>query len=598
MLEQLIRYAQREQLVAEPGFGPKNVHWGLVLDASGRLLSVQGFPPKGRSFPCCPELSDSEMKKGGPGCRHFLVDNAEVVTLLSKEVTAKVEAKHAYFRRFHREAARELPELGPVAAFLDDPAELARAREELAVRKARPTDNLTFAVLAEAAHYPVEGEAWHAWWRRFRGELLGKATAAPAEEGEEPAGSRTMICLATGQPVQPVLTQPKIRGLSDVGGLATGDALASYKQDSFRSFGLVQSENAAISQAAASLYRAGLNALIEKNGQRLAGAKVVHWYSGKVAREEDPLAFVVEPPERGEAAATREARKLLTAIERGERPDLADNRYFALTLSGASGRVMVRDFLEGRFGELLENVNLWFEDLEIVRRDGLGPAPDPKFLAVGGALVRELKELASPVVATLWRVALAGEDFPQNLLARAVERFRADVFADAPFLHARVGLMKAYHRRRQRRHPNREGAHPMEPGLKEDHPAPAYQCGRLLAALAALQYSALGDVGAGVVQRYFAAASATPSLVLGRMLRLAQHHLGKLERGMAFWHQERIANILRQVDSERLPRTLTLEEQSLFALGYYQQIAADRGAANARRLEAQAAQDATLPRES
>ena len=34
--------------------------------------------------------------------------------------------------------------------------------------------------------------------------------------------------------------------------------------------------------------------------------------------------------------------------------------------------------------------------------------------------------------------------------------------------------------------------------LNKEHPEPAYQCGRLLAMLASLQYSALGDVGAGV----------------------------------------------------------------------------------------------------
>ena len=36
-----------------------------------------------------------------------------------------------------------------------------------------------------------------------------------------------------------------------------------------------------------------------------------------------------------------------------------------------------------------------------------------------------------------------------------------------------------------------------------------------MALLAAIQEVALGDVGAGVVQRYYAAASTTPALVLG-----------------------------------------------------------------------------------
>jgi len=115
----------------------------------------------------------------------------------------------------------------------------------------------------------------------------------------------------------------------------------------------------------------------------------------------------------------------------------------------------------------------------------------------------------------------------------------------------------------------------MEPILNEDHPDPAYQCGRLLAMLAAVQHRALGDVGAGVVQRYYAAASATPALVLGRLTRTAQFHLDKLDRGLARWHEARLASVWGRI-RDRVPPTLTLEEQSLFALGYYQQIASDR----------------------
>lgn len=114
----------------------------------------------------------------------------------------------------------------------------------------------------------------------------------------------------------------------------------------------------------------------------------------------------------------------------------------------------------------------------------------------------------------------------------------------------------------------------MTVGLNPDHPEAAYQCGRLMAVLANLQRGALGNVGAGVVQRYYSAASATPALVFGRLLRSAQFHLNKLSGRLAYWHEERIAEVTSRI--ERIPATLSLEEQSLFALGYYQQIAHDR----------------------
>jgi len=182
--------------------------------------------------------------------------------------------------------------------------------------------------------------------------------------------------------------------------------------------------------------------------------------------------------------------------------------------------------------------------------------------------VRDLKELAPPFAAKMWRVAVRCEAIPREALAQALHRARVDMIEDAPPNHARMGLMKAYHVRNSRR----EGVETM-PKLNEEHPSPAYQCGRLMAVLAGLQHAALGDVGAGVVQRFYAAASSTPALVLGRLTRTSQFHLNKLDSpGLAYWYESLLGEIWSRLGDE-VPRTLDLEEQSLFALGYYQQLA-------------------------
>ena len=111
--------------------------------------------------------------------------------------------------------------------------------------------------------------------------------------------------------------------------------------------------------------------------------------------------------------------------------------------------------------------------------------------------------------------------------------------------------------------------------LNPNHPAVAYHCGRLLAVFANLQRAALGDVGAGVVQRYYVAASQTPGLVLGRLASNARNHLGNLEGGLAFWYETKIADVMGRL-KDGAPRILDLEGQGLFALGYYQQLAALR----------------------
>ena len=109
--------------------------------------------------------------------------------------------------------------------------------------------------------------------------------------------------------------------------------------------------------------------------------------------------------------------------------------------------------------------------------------------------------------------------------------------------------------------------------LNELENDPAYLCGRIMALLANIQQAALGDVGAGVVQRYYAAASATPALVLGRLVRTAQiGHLPKIERGLQWWFNNQLAEIWSKL-TQKPPVVLSLEGQTLFAMGYYQQMA-------------------------
>lgn len=114
----------------------------------------------------------------------------------------------------------------------------------------------------------------------------------------------------------------------------------------------------------------------------------------------------------------------------------------------------------------------------------------------------------------------------------------------------------------------------MHPYLNPDHPKTAYHAGRLMAVLANIQYAALGDVNANIVQRFYPAASSTPALVFGRLARQSQFHLSRLEPGLARHLEERLSTIWGRIQAD-LPTTFSLEEQTLFALGYYQQMAHD-----------------------
>ncbi len=571
MLQALMSYG--EGLDSEPGFRTREVRWCIELAADGRFLNVLplGDGKRGAMQPRCSDMHGTQA--GGKS--HFLVETAQTVARLykAKEERKKIAStreKHQFFVDMLCKAANSIPALRPLANVTKSKSQLREIRKALKSHKAKPADWLGWRV---DGNDPREDQRVQAWWREWRHAdmAIGQADSTSSSSSVQDG---TMVCLLTGQPTQPLPTHPKITGLSGVGGLGTGDVMVGFDKVAFGSFGLDQSANAAMSAEAAQKYVDGLNDLIRSHSRKLANTVVVHWFKEQVDPEDDPLERLngFESQEQTEAAALGAARRLLESIRKGERADLGNNHYYALALSGASGRVMVRDWMEGRFEDLVRNVEAWFADLAIVARDGKGQAHDPKFMAVCGALVRELKDLPAPTSATLWKVAVQRLPIPQPIMVQALARFRTDLVDkdQPPFNHARMGLFKAYFVRLQ---PG--GDHTMTAYLNANHPEPAYHCGRLLAVFSNLQRAALGDVGAGVVQRYYAAASQTPGLILGRLTSNARNHLGKLEGGLAWWYENQIADVMGHL-GDGAPRILDLNGQGLFALGYYQQLAALR----------------------
>ncbi len=581
MLQELFRYSEtNSELDPEPGFTTRTVRWLAELSPEGQLINVLPLgDDKGEQTSKCPAMHN--MNAGGRA--HFLVETLQTIALLCKsnEELKKIEGareKQTYFKEMVRQASVDAMVIQPLARFLDDAEQVDVLRARLSAEKAKPTDWMRWRI---AGLDPLRQTEVLDWWRKWREADLAKGKPGEklkngkrATDDLPAAVSAGMVCFLTGEALNPLSTQPKITGLSGVGGLGTGDVMVGFDKAAFCSFGLEQSTNAAMGEKPASMYVDALNYLIKdkSHSRKMANALVVHWFKEAINPEDDPLAFLFEPPEQTEAAAQSAAVKILESLRTGERPTPANNRYFAMTISGAAGRVMVRDWMEGSFEELLTRIKQWFCDLEIVARDAGKLAPDPKFMAVCGAIIRDLKDFPAPAATTLWHVALTGLPIPQPFIAQALGRFRADLIDDKPFNHARMGLIKAYFIRKG-------GNHGMSAYLNKEHPEPAYHCGRLLAMLASLQRAALGDVGAGVVQRYYVAASQTPGLTLGRLFGNAKNHLNKLDGGLAFWYEDQIADIMSRIQ-DRIPATLNLERQSLFALGYYQQIAANRAGKN------------------
>ena len=579
MLQALMEYGQR--LNSMPGFTTRKIRWQIGLTASGEFAVLPiGDGKSGQRFDCCPVMHN--MNAGGRA--HFLIEAAQTVVLLfkageNKKNIEKVTARHKYFVALLDDASRDLPLISRIVDVLKDDVQRNAIRDEMARQGAQPADWVCWAVGSVDLR---ADNSVQRWWQQWRMKDIG-----------ELEDINKMRCFLTGELAIPIVTHPKISGLVKVGGHGAGDVVVGFDKAAFCSFGLEQSVNAAMGAEAVQRYADGLNDLIANHSRELANSMVVHWFKEKISMDNDPLAWLDgwESDDQIEAAAQSRARELLDAIRSGQRSDLRGNHYYAMTLSGASGRVMVRGWMEGSFEELAQNIKAWFYDLQIVACDGERLARDPKFNSVCLGLIRNdpkksvsenLKQLPASAAASLWETAVENQPIPRALMAQALARFRADLLdKDQPaFNHARMGFIKAYFVRK-----TSKGDPTVTPHLYPDHPSSAYQCGRLLAVLANLQYAALGNVGAGVVQRYYSSVSQTPGLILGRLIANSRNHLGKLNGGLAFWYEDQIAAVMTHM-GDGAPRTLDLEGQGLFALGYYQQLAAMRTAAKDRKIAA------------
>ena len=571
MLQALIEYAEREG-IGDADFHEASVRWLIPLDGSGNLtggpIELLDNPDAKKPKPQTltrPFIEQKELTVASRPRAFFLCDTLERAVNYpdpkKPERAERREGSHAYFKQLLEAAAGECLNDGPMAratlTFLNQANALERLHALLTEQKAKPNDNITFRV---SGHRLLESEELKQFWRRRR-----------AADRPQVAG-RKRFCLATGELTEPVSTTEKIKGVP--GGLAVGTNLISFDKASFTSFGLHQGENASISAVAELNIRSALNDLIQR-GLRQNGIVHLHWTREK----DDP-----DPFDLVETADEQDIRNLIDAPRTGQRQHVLDPRkYYAMSLSGNGGRIIVRDWLESTVPEVEQNVCQWFEDLTIVRPEGDSIRADFKLGYLLHGLVRDkLDELAPQIPTQLLYAALRAAPLPLPALAAALRRQQIET--DNKTNPARLALIKACLVRQDRFNQSKERNN-MTESLNTESTDPAYLCGRLFSVFDRLQYLALGNVNAGVVERFYASASTTPALVMGRLFSNAQNHLAKVGGGVAENVRKDFEAISIQL-GDHFPPSLDLEGQGRFALGYYHQRAEYRRLAAERKEQA------------
>jgi CRISPR-associated protein Csd1 len=260
-----------------------------------------------------------------------------------------------------------------------------------------------------------------------------------------------------------------------------------------------------------------------------------------------------------------ELRRTLEAVREGKPlqgidPDI---KFYILGLSPNAARIAVRFWYVCTVGQLEERIGQHFRDLRIQKSFD----SEPDFPGVWRLLRETVNQKASdkspqPLLAgAVLRSIVEGTAYPQALQNAVINRIRADQEIN----YVRAAILKAVLVRKNRLY--QQGME-VSMALDKENKNPAYLLGRLFAVLERAQQDALGaGINATIKDRFFGSASATPKVVFPQLLRLAQHHIEKAEYGRM--RDKQIEEIL--ADLTEFPAHLSLDEQGLFAIGYYHQ---------------------------
>lgn len=583
LLQRLGEYADRELDLPPAMYQEQPIRYVIDLDREGRMDGglLDTSDPSNRATRDGKRRLAPHRKKGGGTKPTLLIGTAEYVLGLpatnddeerASRLAERARERHEAFVVLVESCrlATNEPAVQAVASFLDRlPAEMPPLPDDFASGA-----NLTFRV---GEMFPIDLPTVRSFWAGVRG--------AADEDGEPADKVERLPCVVCGR-TRPVMARHpiKIKGIPE--GQKSGTDLISANERAYESYGLKNSLIAPTCATCAEKYGNALNALLsrEANHLRVGGAVYAFWTAAATGFQ--PGRTLSDPdPE--------EVRELIDAARSGKAAalDLEPTAFYAVGLSASGARVVVRAWIDTTVGEAKRRLGRWFALQEVVAWDGSAGEPFSVWrLAKATERTGGKDAPRAEVVDALMASALGGTTLPLDLLYQAVRRCRAEqgVRQERAALIKMVlgsrGLMEGEGAMAELELANRE---------------PAYLCGRLLAILDAIQQRALGNPNATIVDRYYGTASSAPALVFGTLLHGSRAHLGKLRkdqrtRGAYEALEQRLEEVAEPLAG--FPKTLTLQEQGLFALGFYHQRAADRRArrerAESRDREAPASEDA------
>lgn len=563
------------------GYSREKIGWAIELDNQGRVKQWLDLRDNSAKKKYSQVLTVPLVRQGKRAGKNpppnFLWDKSDFVLGVDNE-QENVQEYFNLFKNYHLKYRKKCTDVGflAVCSFLEswkpENFQTIQLKDEIAGQ------NIVFRLAGEQRFVHEREDV-----RKLIDELLK----------EEVQDSVVAQCLLTGEVVPVARLHGAVKGImkpKSVKSMKAEHTLVGFNLDSFTSYNKEQNFNAPVSKQAAFEYVTALNFLLrfESRQKLLLGDTTMVFWAEKPARMEQSLFYFFNPPEEKEddeensqkqenlvidKELSQKINVFLQAVREGvfsEFETEKDTRFFILGLAPNAARLSVRFWYESTVEELAQRLHRHFKQAQIETQYADEP-PFPAFwkLLAETAVQRKSENVSPLLGGALMRSVLTGAKYPESLLSACIGRIRAEAGAKDKngnpmnaINYRRMSMIKACIVRNH----NKEVPMSLDK-TKKDVP---YLLGRLFAIFEKAQEDAAGGkLNSTIKDRYFSSASATPRSIFPILIRLNQHHVSKGEHGG--YYSKLIGEVMEDIPPDNLPTHLPLEDQGLFAIGYYHQ---------------------------
>lgn len=383
------------------------------------------------------------------------------------------------------------------------------------------------------------------------------------EHSDAPKG----VCLVTGKDDHIAKLHPVIKNIR--GAQAAGASLVSFNATAFNSYGKENGYNAPVSEYAAFAYTSALNKLVSDNDHRIfAGdTTVVCWTEDGESAYQDVFAGIFNSDDE---LKQKDLHDTIVSIVNGNEvkwegiPLNPSNNFYILGISPNSARLSVRFFIQNTFGKVMENLLKNQQRMEMVKPGFEKFNYIPLWRILGETVNKKSRDkkckphLAGDVLNSI----INDYNYPSTLYYGILGR----ISAEQNINWVKASVLKAYLLK------NYDSKYKEEITVdyNENSNNKAYLLGVLFSNLEEIQNTANPGIKSTIRDRYFTAASSTPSRVFPILIDLAQNHIKKIPNVGAKVNCQKMLTKTMAKLGDKFPNRLKLDEKGMFQLGYYQ----------------------------